>query len=177
MIRSPHRLLLAAALAILVAGCGEDDADSAAAPTPTPTATATATPTAAPGGSGLEDTTAKPEIPKPTGEPPTRLVKRDIVTGTGAAARAGDQVSVQYVGVLHSSGEQFDASWDSGQPFAFPLGGGRVIEGWDEGVAGMKPGGRRELVIPPDQAYGPAGQGPIGPNETLVFVVDLVGVS
>ncbi len=169
MIRLPHRPL-GVAVALLLAGCGSGDAPgSESAATPTPTATT------APAAS-LEDTKVKPEISKPTGEPPTRLVKRDIVKGSGPTAKAGDQVSVQYVGVLHSTGEQFDASWDAGTPFDFPLGGGGVIAGWDEGVAGMRTGGRRELVIPPDKAYGPAGNGPIGPNETLVFVIDLLEV-
>jgi peptidylprolyl isomerase len=85
---------------------------------------------------------------------------------------------MQYVGVSWSTGEQFDASWDrGGQPFQFPLGGGQVIAGWDDGIPGMKVGGRRILVIPPDKGYGAAGAGPdIAPNETLVFVVDLVGI-
>ncbi len=172
MIRLSSRLLaVAVAVALLLAGCGSDDAPeskSAATPTPTPTPTAS--------DNALTDTKVKPEIPKPTGEPPTRLVKRDIVKGTGPTAKAGDQVSVQYVGVLHSTGEQFDASWDAGTPFDFALGAGVVIPGWDEGVAGMRTGGRRELVIPPDKAYGPGGSGPIGPNETLVFVIDLLEV-
>lgn len=174
--RSGSRLALCASVALLLVGCGEDDAakgESAAKPTATPTATATEA--AAPAIS--RDTSVKPEVPKPVGEPPARLVKRDIVKGKGAAARAGDQVTVQYVGVSHSTGEQFDASWDTGQPFPFELGAGQVIAGWDEGVAGMRVGGRRELVIPPDKAYGPAGQGPIGPNETLVFVVDLLEIA
>lgn len=165
---SPARLLLAIALTFLIAACG-DDGESPSAAKPTATATA-----AAAAAADLEDTTVKPEIPKPAGKAPTRLVKRDIVKGSGTAAKAGDEVSVQYVGVLHSTGEQFDASWDAGEPFSFPLGAGRVIPGWDAGVVGMKPGGRRELTIPPDQAYGPTGSGPIGPDETLVFVIDLL---
>ncbi|MDP9294380.1 MAG: FKBP-type peptidyl-prolyl cis-trans isomerase, partial [Actinomycetota bacterium] len=85
---------------------------------------------------------------------------------------------VQYVGVSFSTGEQFDASWDAGQPFSFPLGTGQVIPGWDKGVAGMRVGGRRKLTIPPDQAYGTAGSPPsIGPNETLVFVIDMVQIA
>jgi peptidylprolyl isomerase len=123
-----------------------------------------------------KDTSTKPEVPKPAGEPPAELTTRDIVKGKGAAAKEGDQVTVQYVGVSHSTGEQFDASWDGGQPFPFTLGAGEVIPGWDKGVAGMKVGGRRELVIPPADAYGEAGSGPIGPNETLVFVVDVVDI-
>ncbi|MBW3652403.1 MAG: FKBP-type peptidyl-prolyl cis-trans isomerase [Actinobacteria bacterium] len=123
------------------------------------------------------DLSSKPEIPKPSGEPPKKLVTKDVVKGTGATAKAGDTVAVHYVGVLHETGEQFDASWDSGRPFSFVLGQGNVIPGWDEGVAGMQVGGRRLLVIPPDLAYGEQGQGSIGPNETLVFVVDLLNVT
>ena len=170
-----HRALLPAALAALVlAGCGSDDETSTAgesAATPEATPTATATPAAAGDNTDLE---TKPVVAKPTGEPPSKLVKDDIVVGKGRAAKAGDMATVQYVGVSFSTGEQFDASWDSGQPFPFTLGAQEVIAGWDQGVAGMKVGGRRQLTIPPDLAYGPAGQGPIGPNETLVFVVDLV---
>ena len=122
-----------------------------------------------------KDLKHKPKLGKPSGDPPSSLVKKDLVVGHGAAAKAGDTVSVQYVGISWSNGKQFDASWDRGaQPFTFPLGQGQVIQGWDSGVAGMKVGGRRELVIPPDQGYGPQGAPPdIAPNETLVFVVDL----
>ncbi len=168
-------LAFLAALALLVAGCGEDD-EAASAPTPTPTPTPTATATATPGAlpSVSRDTDEKPRIGAPEGEPPAELVSRDIVRGRGRAVRQGDTASVQYVGVSWSTGEEFDASWDRGEPFAFPLGGGQVIQGWDQGVEGMRVGGRRVLTIPPDLAYGPAGSPPvIGPNETLVFVVDL----
>ena len=97
--------------------------------------------------------------------------------GSGPVAEAGKNVPVQYVGISFTNGRQFDASWDRGEPFSFQLGAGQVIPGWDQGVAGMKVGGRRQLVIPPDLAYGKQGSPPaIGPNETLVFVVDLLGV-
>ena len=122
------------------------------------------------------DLSAKPEIPKPTGTPPNDLVTEDVVTGDGAPARSGDHVTVHYVGVSYSTGAQFDSSWDRGRPFDFPLGAKRVIQGWDFGVAGMREGGRRTIVIPPSLGYGPRGMGPIAPNETLVFVVDLVKV-
>jgi peptidylprolyl isomerase len=122
------------------------------------------------------DLGAKPKVPKPTGTPPTELVTEDVVVGEGRAAGPGDHVAVQYVGVSYSNGEQFDASWDRGQPFDFPLGAKRVIQGWDFGVTGMREGGRRTLVIPPSLGYGERGMGPIAPNETLVFVVDLVKV-
>lgn len=123
------------------------------------------------------DLSKKPTIEAPGGTPPTQLESEDIVVGDGAEAKAGDQVTVQYVGVDYSTGEQFDASWDNGQPFDFQLGGGQVIPGWDQGVEGMKVGGRRELIIPPDLAYGEQGSPPaIGPNATLIFVVDLLDV-
>ncbi len=123
-----------------------------------------------------DDLNKKPEIPQPTGEPPTELETDDIVVGEGTAAKPGDHVTVHYVGVSFATGKQFDSSWDRMQPFDFPLGAGRVIQGWDFGVTGMREGGRRTLVIPPELAYGSRGVGPIGPDETLVFVVDLVKV-
>ncbi|GAA3557615.1 FKBP-type peptidyl-prolyl cis-trans isomerase [Microlunatus spumicola] len=119
----------------------------------------------------------KPEVDAPEGPPPTELEITDLTVGDGQEAGPGDQVSVHYVGVAHSTGEEFDASYNRGAPLDFPLGAGRVIRGWDEGVAGMKVGGRRRLVIPPQLAYGDRGAGGvIGPGETLIFVVDLVGV-
>ncbi|MGI8779316.1 MAG: FKBP-type peptidyl-prolyl cis-trans isomerase [Solirubrobacteraceae bacterium] len=121
----------------------------------------------------------KPEVAKPSGAPPAELQQQDVVEGKGKAAKPGDTVSVQYVGNSWSTGAQFDASWDRGsEPFAFPLGAGQVIPGWDQGVAGMKVGGRRVLVIPPDLAYGDQSPSPeIAPNETLIFVVDLKKVA
>lgn len=119
----------------------------------------------------------RPEVDKPTGPPPAELEVTDLTVGDGAEAAAGNVVSVHYVGVSHSSGEEFDASWNRGEPLRFPLGQGHVIPGWDQGVQGMKVGGRRQLVIPPHLAYGDRGAGNvIKPGETLVFVVDLVGV-
>jgi len=174
-------LTLALMLGAGVVACGEDDsgggggAESSETAAPEPTETA-------PSGGGVEaiaggtskDTAAKPEFPAPSGEPPTELVIEDIVKGKGPKAKQGDQLTMQYVGVSWSNGQQFDASWDSGQPFPFQLGAGMVIPGWDQGMVGMRKGGRRLLVIPPDLGYGPSGSGPIGPNETLIFVVDLV---
>jgi peptidylprolyl isomerase len=120
---------------------------------------------------------AKPDVSIPDTPPPTDLVVDDLVVGAGPEASAGQPVEVHYVGVAWSSGEQFDASWDRGDTFSFTLGAGQVIEGWDRGVAGMRVGGQRRLTLPPELAYGPRGAGGvIGPNETLVFVVDLVGV-
>ena len=119
----------------------------------------------------------KPEIDFPGGEPPAELEIKDIWEGDGPVARAGDNVQVHYVGVAYSTGEEFDASWDRGEPLAFRLGAGRVIAGWDQGVQGMKVGGRRQLTIPPDLAYGDRGAGNvIAPGETLIFVCDLVSV-
>ncbi|MBC7374356.1 MAG: FKBP-type peptidyl-prolyl cis-trans isomerase [Frankiales bacterium] len=121
--------------------------------------------------------TQKPTVEIPDGPPPTELVIEDLVVGDGAEATAGTSPSMQYVGVAWSSKQQFDASWDRGQPFSFRLGQGQVIAGWDQGVAGMKVGGRRRLTIPADLGYGARGAGgAIGPGETLVFVVDLLGV-
>ncbi|MBM7775354.1 peptidylprolyl isomerase [Actinokineospora baliensis] len=120
----------------------------------------------------------KPEIDFPEGAPPAELEITDITVGDGPEAVAGQLVSVHYVGVSHSTGEEFDASWNRGETFAFPLGGGRVIAGWDQGVAGMRVGGRRKLVIPPHLGYGDRGAGAkIKPGETLIFVVDLLGVN
>ena len=122
-------------------------------------------------------TAEKPEIDFPEGPPPADLEITDITVGSGAEAKAGDQVLVHYVGVAHSTGEEFDASYNRGAPLDFPLGAGRVIAGWDQGVQGMKVGGRRQLVIPPHLGYGDRGAGGvIKPGETLIFVVDLVAV-
>lgn len=119
----------------------------------------------------------KPEVTIPDEVPPTELVLEDLTVGDGPEAVAGQAVEVHYVGVAWSTKEQFDASWDRGTPFGFRLGAGQVIAGWDEGVAGMLTGGRRRITIPPDKGYGTRGAGgAIGPDETLVFVVDLLGV-
>ena len=121
--------------------------------------------------------TDKPEIDFPGGEPPTDLEITDVTVGDGAEATSGSTVSVHYVGVAHSSGEEFDASYNRGAPLDFRLGVGQVIAGWDQGVQGMRVGGRRQLVIPPHLGYGDRGAGgAIKPGETLIFVVDLLGV-
>ena len=120
----------------------------------------------------------KPEIEFPDFDPPADLVITEITEGSGEEAAAGSNVSVHYVGVAHSTGEEFDASYNRGAPLDFRLGVGQVISGWDQGVQGMKVGGRRRLVIPPHLAYGERGAGGvIKPGETLVFVVDLLGVA
>jgi len=119
----------------------------------------------------------KPAVEIPDGPPPTELVLDDLTVGEGPEAVAGTTCTMQYVGVAWSSKQQFDASWDRGQPFTFGLGQGQVIGGWDQGVAGMKVGGRRRLTIPPELGYGSRGAGgSIKGGETLVFVVDLLAV-
>ena len=120
----------------------------------------------------------KPTITVPTTPPPTTLQTKDLVTGTGKTAQAGSTITVNYVGVLYQNGKEFDSSWKRNQPFTTQLATGKVIDGWVKGIAGMKVGGRRELIIPPAQAYGKAGSPPtIPPNSTLIFDVDLLSVS
>jgi len=133
-------------------------------------------------GPGEGDINTKPKIPAQEGQPPSELIAQDVIVGTGAEARSGDKVSVQYVGVLFDGGKEFDTSWTSdtkaGSPFEFTLGSGQVIQGWDQGVVGMKEGGRRRLLIPADLAYGEAGSPPSIPaNAALVFDVDLKKVA
>jgi len=124
---------------------------------------------------GFDLSTTKPEIDFPGDVAPTDLVMEDLVVGDGAEAKAGDSISAHYVGVAHSTGEEFDASWNRGEPLGFRLGVGQVIRGWDEGIVGMRVGGRRKLIIPAALAYGDAGAGgAIKPGEALIFVVDLV---
>ena len=124
---------------------------------------------------GFDPNTTKPEIDFPGRVAPNDLVIEDLVLGDGAQAKAGDSISAHYVGVAHSTGEEFDASWNRGAPLDFRLGVGQVIKGWDDGIAGMKVGGRRRLTIPANLAYGDRGAGgAIKPGETLIFVVDLV---
>ena len=119
----------------------------------------------------------KPQIDIPEHAPTYQLELEDIEVGDGDEATPGSIVEVHYAGVAWSTGNEFDASWNRGETFKFGLGKGQVIKGWDEGVAGMKVGGRRRITIPPDMAYGKRGAGGvIGPDETLVFVVDLIGV-
>ena len=122
----------------------------------------------------LDPNRTKPEIDFPEGEVPSDLVVEDLIEGDGREAKAGDTVSAHYVGVAHSSGEEFDSSWNRGAPLDFRLGVGMVIPGWDKGIEGMKVGGRRKLTIPAHLAYGDRGAGAaIAPGETLIFVVDL----
>lgn len=156
-------------LGLALAACGNDDAGITLTEPPPAGPDASAT--------GVESTdlATKPSIEVPGGPPPKSLETRDIVAGDGRVAAAGDTLTVQYVGVSYKTGEEFDSSWKAGEPFTFQLGAGMVIPGWDQGLEGMKVGGRRELTIPPDLAYGAQGSPPaIGPDETLVFVIDLV---
>ena len=121
---------------------------------------------------------SKPVVVVPKGPPPNHLVTKDLVVGTGATAQAGSTITVNYVGVLYKTGKEFDSSWQRNQPFTTALRPGSVIGGWVKGIAGMKVGGRRQLIIPPNQAYGKRGSPPtIPPNGTLVFVVDLLSVA
>jgi peptidylprolyl isomerase len=160
-------LILALCAALAIAGCGGGSSKKST----TADSNATTAPPVAP------PQRTKPAVTVPKGPAPKQLVVKDLIKGTGAVAQSGNQVTVQYVGVDYKTGKQFDASWDRGQPFPFQLGGGQVIPGWDKGVAGMRIGGRRELIIPASLAYGAQGQPPvIGPNATLVFVIDLLGV-
>jgi peptidylprolyl isomerase len=180
--KRPRPLLILALIAsvLALAACGDDDTrsdPSTAAPSAPAEAPPAPTETQEAEGGDPKDLDNKPRVDVPKGDPPEKLVKEDIVKGKGKAAKKGDQVEMQYVGVLYEDGTEFDASWNSGQAFPFELGGGQVIEGWDEGIVGMKEGGRRKLIIPPDLAYGPQGQPPtIPPNATLVFVVDLISI-
>lgn len=185
-------VLAAGAIALGVAACGSSKApgvalapqggltvETAAATTPTtPTSTSTTAAVKTPTSGPLSH---EPKFSVPTGPPPKKLVTKDLIVGTGATAKKGSEVSVNYVGKLYSNGKVFDASWKDtpGKAFGpFQLGAGQVIKGWDEGIVGMRVGGRRELVIPPNLAYGAKGQPPTIPkNATLVFVVDLLKVS
>lgn len=169
-------LALLVVLALVGAACDDSD-DSAPESEPTPVEAGDRQPDE-PQETSDEAAPGKPGVEIPSGDAPTALQVDDIAEGDGAEATAGSTVEVHYVGVLFSDGTEFDASYDRGEPFSFTLGAGQVIQGWDEGVEGMKVGGRRRLVIPPDLAYGETGAGGvIPPNATLVFVVDLLSVS
>lgn len=189
--RARSRALLGLAVlgaAILIAGCGSSSSSSssigvgqenksdealaksgASTSSTSSTSTTATTPTSGP-------LATEPKVTPPSGAAPSKLVTKDLITGTGPEAKSGDTVTVNYVGVLYKGGKKFDASWKRNEPFSFALGKGQVIPGWDKGVAGMKVGGRRELIIPSALAYGANGSPPaIPPNAPLVFVVDLLG--
>jgi peptidylprolyl isomerase len=180
---------IALGAALVIAGCGsggsstitvgnENSADNAlikageskSASTTSPTSTTGKTPTTGP-------LSTEPKVTPPSGPAPAKLETKNLIVGTGAEAKDGDTVTVNYVGVLYKTGKVFNASWETKEPFSFTLGKGQVIPGWDQGVPGMKVGGRRELIIPSALAYGAKGSPPkIPANEPLVFVVDLLGV-
>jgi peptidylprolyl isomerase len=181
----------ALALAAAVAGCGSQSAAPGIQTAPSAGATAaasTATVSSSTSSASATSTTtsntplpaalkSKPKVSIPGGAPPKKLVVKDLIKGSGPAATAQSTVNVQYVGELYKGGKQFDASWNdgSGQPVSLPLTG--VIKGWQQGIPGMKVGGRRELIIPPSLGYGSTAQSKIPANSTLVFVIDLHGVS
>jgi peptidylprolyl isomerase len=170
-------LVLVAAAGLGMAACGSSSSSSTtttsgASATTTSPSTASLGTISDPSAAGTLGT--EPTITVPPGAPPTQLESKDLIVGTGATAKAGDTVSVQYVGVAYSSGKVFDSSWSRHEPFQFTLGEGQVISGWDQGVVGMQVGGRRELIIPPNLAYGAQSPGAgIAANDTLIFIVDL----
>ena len=162
-----------AAAALATAGCSEETSEDAAEKEGGGKADLRQEAEAPPETSG--ELKEKPRVRVPKGDPPKQLQKKDLVEGEGGAAQAGSTVSINYVGVSYSDGKEFDTSFGK-EPLEFQLGSRMVIPGFEEGIEGMKVGGRRQLIIPPDKAYGAKGQPPvIGPNETLVFVVDLLG--
>ncbi len=153
-------LLLALLLTLGAAACGGDDNDDEKSDSGSVPARA-----------------EKPDIDIPAGPPPEKLVVKDLKPGTGKAAQGGDTLLLDYAGVVYKGGKEIDSSYDRSEPFQFVLQAGEVIPGWDEGLEGMKEGGRRQLVIPPDLAYGPQGSPPdIPADATLVFVMDLLKV-
>jgi peptidylprolyl isomerase len=177
--RKPLTLLLAAgALGAAVTGCGSSRAQGivlvpSGGPTASTTTAAVTTPKSGP-------LSTQPTISAGTGTPPTKLVERNLVTGTGATAAAGDTIVVNYVGALYKTGKVFDSSWKDGQTFSATLSAGGtsgVIAGWVQGLAGMKVGGRRELIIPPSLAYGDKANGSIPADSTLIFDIDLLKVT
>jgi peptidylprolyl isomerase len=173
----PVCITLALLVALAAAGCGGDDEAADSNPDQGQDQAETTETSPAAAAKALKDTSLRPEVPRPVGSPPRRLETENIVKGKGPPARRGDTVVVKYVGVTFSTGEEFDTSWDIARPYRFPLGRGEVIEGWDKGIVGMREGGRRKLTIPPELAYGADGSPPdVPPNETLVYVIDLVRI-
>jgi len=164
-------LIIGACLALFIAGCGSDSSTTSSS---TSGSTEEAS---APKETESTKKKTKPKVTVPKGPPPKQLVTKDLEEGSGAEAKAGDEITVQYVGVNYKTGKEFDSSWSRNEPFPFTLGEGFVIPGWEEGFEGMKVGGRRELIIPPELGYGSTGSPPaIPPNETLIFVVDLEAI-
>ncbi len=172
---TPVLALAASALAIGLAACGGSSKAAGVELAPSSGATQAAVTTTAKPPPALA---TKPTVTVPTGPAPTTLETKDLVTGTGATVKAGQTVTVNYVGVLYKTGKEFDSSWSRNQPFTTPLSTGSVIPGWVQGIPGMKVGGRRELIIPASLAYGKTGSPPtIPPNSPLVFVVDLLSIA
>ena len=168
--------LFAVVAALVIAGCGGPGGAEESPPT-----VADQPPEAAQTEEAPPEVTGalaeKPKVAKQSGPPPKEIVKKDLIKGKGQAAKSGDALTIQYLGVFYDSGKELDGSWDSGEPIQFTLGSGEVIPGWDEGIVGMRVGGRRQLTIPPKKAYGEEGDPPdIPPNATLVFVVDLIDI-
>lgn len=186
-----RKSLTAAVVVLLAAGlaaCGSSKAPGVqAAPSSGPTVASVTAPTTTTATTSTPSVTTpkppsplskKPVVTVPKGPPPKTLVVKDLIKGSGPTARVGSNITVNYVGVLYKGGNEFDSSWKRNQTFPLKLGQGALIKGWDQGIVGMKVGGRRELIIPPSLAYGKSGSPPtIPPNATLVFVVDLLGVS
>jgi peptidylprolyl isomerase len=173
----PRCITIALLVALAAAGCGGDDEATDTDPDQGQEQAETTETSPAAAAKALKDTGVRPEVPRPAGSPPRRLETENIVKGKGPPAKRGDKVVVNYVGVTFSTGEEFDTSWDIGRPYRFPLGRGKVIEGWDKGIVGMRAGGRRQLTIPPELAYGADGSPPdVPPNETLVYVIDLLRI-
>ena len=183
-------LTAAAATTVALAACGGSSsapgveqapgggATEASVPATTSTPTTPTTPTSTVTTPKPPSPLSKePKITPPKGPAPTKLVTKDLITGTGTTAKEGDTVTVNYVGVLYNNGKEFDSSWSRNMPFTTPLSSGSVIEGWVKGIPGMKVGGRRELIIPASEAYGSKGSGSIPPNAPLIFDVDLLSVS
>ena len=173
--------LAACLLALVAAGCSEkkSGADEKQTQSSTPATTPTATtgePTSGAGGATGKEAASRsePTITVPKGPPPKKLVVKDVIKGSGPIARSGSQLAVNYTGVAYSTGKTFDSSFKRHQPFPFQLGAGQVIPGWDQGLEGMRVGGRRQLTIPASLAYGSQGQGDIKPGETLIFQIDLL---
>jgi peptidylprolyl isomerase len=190
MVMSSRYFVLCSLVAAgVIAGCGSSNSDTANIQLPptasqtltyTPTSTTSSSTTAAITTPKTGPLSTEPKITVPSGAASSSLVKTDLITGTGATAALGDTVTVNYVGALYSNGKVFDASWNRKATYTVPgpLGTAPVIKGWNEGIIGMRVGGRRELIIPPSLGYGAGGEPPTIPkNATLIFIIDLLGVT
>jgi len=170
-------LCAAGIVAFAAAGCGGGASDSGGSTKASASTESTGSDSSNPSETTSTKEKTKPTVIVPKQLSPTKFAIRDVEEGTGAKAKKGDEVSVQYVGVGYDSEKEFDSSWSRNEPFSFTLGSGAVIPGWEQGVEGMKVGGRREMLIPANLAYGSAGSPPdIAPNEALIFTIDLLSV-